>query len=150
MDAPAGGWPARHIGPTGFLWIGACDYEPRGERFLSPDPLGHSETWSLYDYAAGDPVNAMDPDGRLSSPMRPAAEMTGTAAGALQAYADRSSNPWLGVPAAIGANYLRQASEFMTPSSHVNNLTSAYDANGGGLVGVAAAGSGRGRTSLSE
>jgi len=35
-------------------------------RFISPDPLGHGASMSLYDYANGDPVNGLDPDGRLA------------------------------------------------------------------------------------
>ncbi len=31
---------------------------------VSPDPLGHAASMSLYDYANGDPVNGLDPDGR--------------------------------------------------------------------------------------
>ena len=33
---------------------------------VSPDPLGHAASMSLYDYAAGDPVNRLDPDGRCA------------------------------------------------------------------------------------
>lgn len=40
-------------------------YEPGSGRFLSPDPFGHEASMSLYDYAGGDPVNDLDPDGRL-------------------------------------------------------------------------------------
>jgi|GEM_PF-4658247 len=41
-------------------------YEPASGRFLSPDPLGHEASMSLYDYANGDPVNRFDPTGRQS------------------------------------------------------------------------------------
>ena len=40
-----------------------CGYDGIG-RFLSPDPLGHAASMSLYDYCAGDPVNGLDPTGR--------------------------------------------------------------------------------------
>lgn len=60
-------WRSRRIDSTGFFWLGARYYEPHGGRFLSADPLGHGASWSLYDYAAGDPVNGMDPDGRLQA-----------------------------------------------------------------------------------
>jgi len=42
-------------------------YEPGSGRFLSPDPFGHEASMSLYDYAGGDPVNYLDPDGRLKA-----------------------------------------------------------------------------------
>jgi uncharacterized protein RhaS with RHS repeats len=44
--------------------MGARYYEPKSGRFLSPDPLGHSSSLSLYDYCNSDPVNGLDPDGR--------------------------------------------------------------------------------------
>jgi RHS repeat-associated protein len=42
-------------------------YDPASGRFLSPDPLGHGSDMSLYAYCNGDPVNGLDPDGRLAS-----------------------------------------------------------------------------------
>ncbi|MCS7062621.1 MAG: hypothetical protein NZM04_01000 [Methylacidiphilales bacterium] len=36
-------------------------------RFLSSDPLGHASDTSLYSYANNDPVNAVDPRGRLAN-----------------------------------------------------------------------------------
>jgi uncharacterized protein RhaS with RHS repeats len=44
--------------------MGARYYDPGTGWFLSPDPLGHDASLSLYDYAGGDPVNQLDPDGR--------------------------------------------------------------------------------------
>lgn len=58
-------WRSRRIDPTGLFWLGERYYEPHGGRFLSPDPLGHAASWSLYDYAGGDPVNSLDADGRI-------------------------------------------------------------------------------------
>jgi RHS repeat-associated protein len=49
---------------TGFYNLGARYYDPASGRFLSPDPLGHASSTSLYDYANGDPVNGLDVDGR--------------------------------------------------------------------------------------
>jgi RHS repeat-associated protein len=57
-------WRSRRIDPTGFYWLGARYYEPTSGRFLSADPMGQAASPSLYDYAGGDPVNRMDPDGR--------------------------------------------------------------------------------------
>jgi RHS repeat-associated protein len=60
-------WQGRRLDPTGFYWMGARYYDPGTGRFLSPDPLGHGASLSLYDYAGGDPVNQLDPDGRCVS-----------------------------------------------------------------------------------
>jgi RHS repeat-associated protein len=65
--AAATAWRSRRIDPTGFYWLGARYYEPTSGRFLSADPMGHAASPSLYDYAGGDPVNGMDPDGRCAS-----------------------------------------------------------------------------------
>jgi RHS repeat-associated protein len=51
-------WQGRRIDPTGFYWMGARYYDPSTGRFLSPDPLGHDASLSLYDYAGGDPREA--------------------------------------------------------------------------------------------
>jgi hypothetical protein len=45
--------------------MGARYYESSSGRFLSPDPYGHAASLSLYDYAGGDPINFVDPTGRL-------------------------------------------------------------------------------------
>ena len=63
--AEATAWRSRRIDPTGFYNLGARYYEPTSGRFLSPDPMGHAASMSLYDFANGDPVNGFDPDGRI-------------------------------------------------------------------------------------
>jgi len=57
-------WRGRYLDWTGFYSLGARYYEPKSGRFLSPDPLGHDASLSLYDYCNGDPVNGLDSDGR--------------------------------------------------------------------------------------
>ena len=57
-------WRGRWIDATGLYYMGARYYDPVAGRFLSPDPLGHAASLSLYDYCNGDPVNGSDPDGR--------------------------------------------------------------------------------------
>ena len=57
-------WRGHYIDATGFVSMGARYYDPVDGRFLSPDPLGHDASLSLYDYCNGDPVNGLDPDGR--------------------------------------------------------------------------------------
>ncbi|WP_038168451.1 RHS repeat-associated core domain-containing protein, partial [Verrucomicrobium sp. BvORR106] len=58
------GWRGRRLDATGYVHLGARYYEPNSGRFLSPDPLGHGASMSLYDYANGDPVGFVDPSGR--------------------------------------------------------------------------------------
>ncbi len=58
-------WRGRYADWTGYIWMGARYYEARSGRFLSADPLGHASSMSLYDYANGDPLNGLDPDGRF-------------------------------------------------------------------------------------
>jgi RHS repeat-associated protein len=58
-------WRGRRQDITGFYWMGARYYEGSSGRFLSPDPYGHAASLSLYDYAGGDPINFVDPTGRL-------------------------------------------------------------------------------------
>jgi RHS repeat-associated protein len=57
-------WRGKRIDPTGFYYFGARYYDSDSGRFLSPDPLGHSASMSLYDFCSGDPLNHFDPDGR--------------------------------------------------------------------------------------
>jgi RHS repeat-associated protein len=60
-------WRGKRQDITGFYWMGARYYESVSGRFLSPDPFGHGASMSLYDYAGGDPVNFVDPTGRLQT-----------------------------------------------------------------------------------
>jgi len=61
-------WQNKRVDPTGFIWLGARYYDPKGGRFLSPDPISHPACLDLYAYANGDPINNIDPDGRCPSP----------------------------------------------------------------------------------
>jgi len=47
--------------------FGARYYEHNSGRFLRSDPLGHPSSVDLYSYANGDPINSVDPDGRIAS-----------------------------------------------------------------------------------
>ena len=49
--------------------MGERYYEPKGGRFISPDPIGHPICMDLYAYAGGDPVNYLDLNGRFCSPV---------------------------------------------------------------------------------
>jgi RHS repeat-associated protein len=56
-------WRGRWADITGLVWLGERYYDPETGRFLSTDPLGHSSDPALYTYAAGDPINFVDPLG---------------------------------------------------------------------------------------
>ena len=47
--------------------MGARYYDPKGGRFLSPDPIAYPLCLDLYAYANGDPINYIDPNGRFAS-----------------------------------------------------------------------------------
>jgi len=58
---------------TGLVDMHHRWYDPRGMRFLTPDPLapeaGRPATWNPYLYAAADPVNRWDPWGLSDGPI---------------------------------------------------------------------------------
>ena len=57
----AGGLYDRH---TGLVRFGARDYSAQIGRWVTKDPIGfNGGDTSLYNYAAGDPINRIDPDG---------------------------------------------------------------------------------------
>ncbi|MBX7226399.1 MAG: hypothetical protein K1X55_10235 [Chitinophagales bacterium] len=50
---------------TGLYYMGARYYNPRLGRFISEDPVWHT---NLYSYADNDPINKIDPEGRDADP----------------------------------------------------------------------------------
>ena len=60
-------WRGNYLDWTGFYYLGERYYDPNTGRFLSPDPLGHEGSLSLYDYCNGDPLNGQTirPTGRM-------------------------------------------------------------------------------------
>ncbi|MGW7275033.1 RHS repeat-associated core domain-containing protein [Streptomyces sp. NPDC054864] len=50
-----------YLDPSGLYKMGARYYDPQLGRFTQPDPSGKES--NLYAYAAGDPINHMDPSG---------------------------------------------------------------------------------------
>jgi RHS repeat-associated protein len=84
------GYRGLTVDPPGFIHMGLRDYDPSVGRWLSPDPLGHAGSLSLYDYCDNDPINLYDLDGRVGKDINrfglavgDRAEEMGTAFGAL-------------------------------------------------------------------
>ncbi|MCD0484342.1 RHS repeat-associated core domain-containing protein [Streptacidiphilus sp. ASG 303] len=71
------GCTGAYLDDTGLYKMGARYYDPATARFTQPDPSGR-ET-NTYLYAAGGPVNRMDPDGTYSWSSDLAAALTGGA-----------------------------------------------------------------------
>jgi RHS repeat-associated protein len=51
---------------TGLVRHGARDYDPETGRWSAKDPIGFKGGLNLYGYVENDPVNAFDPDGRIT------------------------------------------------------------------------------------
>lgn len=83
-------WRGKRIDPTGLYYLGARYYEPNSGRFVSPDPLGHGASMDLYSYAAGDPNNRLDPNGRCSQ------NNSSVNSGGLASFASGGSYSFLG------------------------------------------------------
>ena len=60
-------WHSKRLDPTGLILMGQRYYDPKGGRFISPDPISFPLCLNLYAYAGGDPINYFDPDGRFAS-----------------------------------------------------------------------------------
>jgi RHS repeat-associated protein len=71
------GWRGHYLDCTGFYAMGMRYYDPESGTFLSADPLGHPASLSLYDYCASDPINRVDPDGRVAKVASQSVRVTG-------------------------------------------------------------------------
>jgi RHS repeat-associated protein len=54
----------REIESINLMWLGGNWYDPTAGQFVSPDPLGHAASPSLYSFCGGDPIDIWDLDGR--------------------------------------------------------------------------------------
>lgn len=89
-------WRTRRADPTGLIYLGARYYDPTGGIFISADPLGHTASMSLYDFANGDAVNGFDSDGRFGKQV-----FKSTVAGFRDAYYSFGDSVINAVPATI-------------------------------------------------
>ncbi|HJW94093.1 MAG TPA: RHS repeat-associated core domain-containing protein [Thermoanaerobaculia bacterium] len=77
---------------THLVHFGARDYDPSLGRFLTRDPIGFAGGQAnVYDYAANDPVNFVDPSGLLFGGAVNAGEAYGESA--LDQYAEWATDP---------------------------------------------------------
>jgi RHS repeat-associated protein len=63
----ASAWLNRWPEITGIYWMGERIYDPQGGYFLSHDPVFDPANPNGYSYAGGDPINFVDPDGKLAA-----------------------------------------------------------------------------------
>jgi RHS repeat-associated protein len=59
---------------TGLYYYRARFYDPILKRFVAEDPIGIAGGANLYAYVAGNPVNAIDPEGKVFSFLHPLEE----------------------------------------------------------------------------
>ena len=86
----------RRMDATGFIHKFRRYYEPQSGRFISPDPAGFGSDMSLYGFCNGDPINHVDPDGRMTK---------GATSGAIEgdfAEYDNDIQRWSGLVGQIG------------------------------------------------
>ena len=111
---------------TGLYYYRARYYSPTYQRFISEDPIGLAGGINVYAYVGGDPVNWIDPDGRIAwAPI-----LAGIGCGAAgysgyqaaNAFADRCSNddpeeePRPGAPLANAASAVGDAAAAFKPA----------------------------------
>jgi RHS repeat-associated protein len=60
----AGAWRSE---ATGLVYMRFRWYSPTLAQFLTPDPMGEVDSWNLYAYVSGDPINRWDPWGLEST-----------------------------------------------------------------------------------
>jgi RHS repeat-associated protein len=76
---------------TKLVHFGAREYDPSTGRFLTKDPIGLGGGLNVYDYAANDPINLIDPTGLLFNGALNAGEGYGQET--VNGYADTLTDP---------------------------------------------------------
>lgn len=153
---------AGHIddGESGLSYMQARYYDPILGRFLSPDPVqfgvDRPDMFNRYAYAANDPVNLIDPDGRapqhvmdqrsraLANSVRNHPKQTAIVGGLVAAVVATQMIPGpfdeaaaVGVAGKIGANVgneLLNSASGMAIEAGLGNLSAAPDAQSNSLM----------------
>ena len=76
---------------TGLIRFGSRDYDPDIGRWTTKDPSGPFSDLNLYRYAFNDPLNLVDPTGRV--PLLAAAIVGGAVSGLVEGLREGFSNP---------------------------------------------------------
>jgi|GEM_PF-336589 len=116
---------------TKLVHFGAREYDPSIGRFLTKDPLGLGGGLNVYDYAANDPVNLIDPSGLLFNGAVNAGEGYGQEA--VNGYADTLTDPNASTAAKVGAAVGGFFASLWTPCTSdytFLTLASAYAVSG--------------------
>jgi RHS repeat-associated protein len=123
---------------TKLVHFGAREYDPSIGRFLTKDPLGLGGGLNVYDYAANDPVNLIDPSGLLFNGALNAGEGYGQEA--VNGYADTLTDPNASNAAKVGAAVGGFFASLWTPCTSDETFTVLVTAATLGAGGVGEAG----------
>lgn len=143
-------WRNRASESVGLTWMGGNWLDSTSGRFISPDPLGHDGSPSLYSFCGGSPVGYMwDADGRLGKQYTEF-QYNGGAAGyglrGLAGYMNQIGSLSSGTLSSWGAyndaSLLNMAASAVSPSSYVNGFNSLQNRAENVMVGQYLNGSG--------
>ncbi|MEU7855289.1 RHS repeat-associated core domain-containing protein [Nonomuraea sp. NPDC049141] len=134
-DLPLGMTGTWRSPATGLIWLRRRWYDPRLTEFLSPDPLGASDSANPYAYAAFDPINRADPMGLESWLIQDVRQSLGWWQSAVSA-AGMEAGAWAGhtddMPS-TGNYYLDETTQVMG-SLMATGVSTAIEAVGGFLA----------------